>query len=361
MWIVSGKTYNDLVNNINSFVTVGDTGNPAHSGTSLGSVNYTYQISKYEITNSEYCLFLNSVDPFGSNPNSIYGYMSSTLGGIVVDYNRVAGNRYYIKENMDNKPVNFISLSMVYRFCNWLHNGAQKYRASRGTVSAPQNTGAYNIGSSTTYTGNFFLLPNANAKFRVLEYSEWFKAAYYNGSGNYNAFATQSNNTPTMVFATNIGDGDYRILTLVSNLELDILRSKNLNIVNNYISYLELDTFNTNTLNNLSDRISNFELDIFNSTSNLNIYDRISNLNLDIFVSNTSNTNIVSLYQCDILNSTTNINYNTINSFQIDTLLSQNIKIVEISTLNTECMFSENKKYLLNNILSYDILFNKKT
>ena len=42
------------------FVTIADLNNIAASN-GKGSVSYEYQISKFEITNSEYCEFLNSV------------------------------------------------------------------------------------------------------------------------------------------------------------------------------------------------------------------------------------------------------------------------------------------------------------
>jgi len=43
------------------FVTVGNAGNAADPTTGFGSVGYEYRIGTYEVTNSQYAAFLNSV------------------------------------------------------------------------------------------------------------------------------------------------------------------------------------------------------------------------------------------------------------------------------------------------------------
>ena len=64
------------------FVTVGNPGNAA-SSKGKGSVPYTYEISKYEITNMEYCLFLNAVAA-ESDPHSLFSSLMQEhfFGGI---------------------------------------------------------------------------------------------------------------------------------------------------------------------------------------------------------------------------------------------------------------------------------------
>ena len=54
------------------FVTVGNPGNapdPANSGAvpGIGSINATFGLGTYEVTNSQYVEFLNSVDLTGAN------------------------------------------------------------------------------------------------------------------------------------------------------------------------------------------------------------------------------------------------------------------------------------------------------
>jgi hypothetical protein len=403
MWLTSGKTYSDLVSNANSFVTVGDTGNPAYSGTVgvLGNVDYTYQISKYEITHREYVLFLNSVDPFGIDPNDIYDPLIGR--GIFMDNTRVAGYRYYLSDEVfNNKPVTYISFSRAVRFCNWLHNGGKRYKVSDYTATAPQNIGAYNIGVETIN----YVAPINNATFRLPTYSEWFKAAYYNGSGAYNSYATQSNIAPGQVSAYSNGDGYYQPLNLLSNLELDILTNNNsqFNVTNNNISNLQFDILRNDI--SVHNRISNLELDILSSNNNNNgitnnhisnlqfdilsnnlvlinnimsysqfdilccsppiIYNSLnsSSLQNDIFLSTTNSKyleNIITYHNYDILTSSASSYSSNLSNFQIDILSSNKTINTQILMLNIDCLCSENKKYLINSISVYDVLCNKKS
>ena len=66
-------------------VTIGNPGNALDPLTKLGAVGYPYGIGKYEVTNSEYVAFLNSVDPNGANPLALYNsrMTSEATGGIV--------------------------------------------------------------------------------------------------------------------------------------------------------------------------------------------------------------------------------------------------------------------------------------
>jgi len=59
------------------YVTVGNPGNagdPATASASgtFGSVSYTYDIGEYDVTYSQYCTFLNDVDPTGSNNLALF-------------------------------------------------------------------------------------------------------------------------------------------------------------------------------------------------------------------------------------------------------------------------------------------------
>ncbi|MHC1767458.1 MAG: hypothetical protein AB9869_24790 [Verrucomicrobiia bacterium] len=62
------------------FVTVSDPGNPPDSanmdGQRFGAVNYVFRAGKYEVSNREYCVFLNAVarsDPYGLFPSYLVG------------------------------------------------------------------------------------------------------------------------------------------------------------------------------------------------------------------------------------------------------------------------------------------------
>lgn len=112
-----------------AWVTVGDAGNPADPTTGYGAVAYEYQIGKYEVTNAEYAAFLNAVDPEGANANGIWNSSMGTdaRGGIAYTANFASGTKYTIKNNMGNKPVNYISWYDAARFSNWLHNGTADF------------------------------------------------------------------------------------------------------------------------------------------------------------------------------------------------------------------------------------------
>ena len=61
------------------WVTVGDAGN-AGDDTGYGSVGYEYQIGKYEVTNNQYCEFLNAVATTDTY-NLYNSQMGSNLSG----------------------------------------------------------------------------------------------------------------------------------------------------------------------------------------------------------------------------------------------------------------------------------------
>ena len=101
---------------------VGDAGNPADSN-GAGSVGYSYQIDKFEVTNSQYAEFLNAVakvDTFGVY-NANMGIQG--IGGITVD--RTSGfATYAVKPGYDNLPVNYV---------DWLSGAVCKLAEQRPT------------------------------------------------------------------------------------------------------------------------------------------------------------------------------------------------------------------------------------
>jgi formylglycine-generating enzyme len=123
----------------------------------FGAVNYTYRISRHEVTNSQYSEFLNRVA--ASDPNNLFNPS--------MDINR-SGNSgsYAYSPNpiYENNPVRYVSYIDAMRFTNWLHNG----QGNGGTES-----GAYTIGNGINETravGAQYFIPSEN---------EWYKAAYY--------------------------------------------------------------------------------------------------------------------------------------------------------------------------------------
>jgi formylglycine-generating enzyme required for sulfatase activity len=190
------------------WVTVGDAGNAndtINTGTNpnYGAVGYEYQIMKFEWTNSQYVEFLNAVDPDGTNPYSIYNSLmgSNARGGISFTTGNTAGSKYAARTNMGDKPVNFVNWFDAARVSNWLMNGA--------TGTSSTETGAYTlVGGQTSGTAP---AKNPGAQFYIPTENEWYKAAYYKGSGTnagYWEYATQVTGTaPIAVGATVVGTG----------------------------------------------------------------------------------------------------------------------------------------------------------
>jgi formylglycine-generating enzyme required for sulfatase activity len=177
------------------WVTVGDPGNTADTNPAgYGAVADSFQIMKFEFTNQQYTDFLNSVDPTGTNPNSVYSAsMGSNARGGITNTGTTNGSRYAVKSNMGDKPVNYVSWFDAARVSNWLFNGA--------TGTSSMETGAYTLNNATS--GNAPAV-NSGATFYVPTEDQWYKAAYYKG-GSTNAgywdYATQNDTAPTTVTA----------------------------------------------------------------------------------------------------------------------------------------------------------------
>lgn len=172
----------------NEWVTISDAGNTADD-TTYGSVDYIYQLGKYEVTNVQYCEFLNAVaadDTYNLYNTEMY---DSLCGGIV--RNGFAGNyTYSVKVDKAQWPVNFVSFYDCLRFCNWLHNG-QPYGTQDDTTT---EDGSYDM------NGDPNLPRKPDATVWLPSEDEWYKAAYYKGGGKdagYWDYATQSDTVPT--------------------------------------------------------------------------------------------------------------------------------------------------------------------
>jgi sulfatase modifying factor 1 len=185
------------------WVTVGDPGNTADTTgdpNPAGAVADSFQIMKFEFTNQQYTAFLNSVDPSGTNPNSVYNAnMGSNARGGITNTGTTNGSRYAVKSNMGDKPVNYVSWFDAARVSNWLMNGA--------TGTSSMETGAYTLNNATSGTAPAV---NPGATFYIPTEDQWYKAAYYKG-GSTNAgywdYATQSNSVPTAVTSGSTGIG----------------------------------------------------------------------------------------------------------------------------------------------------------
>ncbi|MFM7242982.1 MAG: SUMF1/EgtB/PvdO family nonheme iron enzyme [Planctomycetaceae bacterium] len=188
------------------WVTVGDPANnmdAAQGGNApYGAVTNTFQIMKFEFTNSQYAQFLNSIDPSGTNPYSVYSTaMATDARGGIAKTGTATGSLYTVKANMGDKPVNNVSWFDAARVANWLTNGA--------TGTSSTETGAYTLNGASTGNapsrtpGSTYYIPTEN---------EWYKAAFYKGgSANagywYYAPQSTSGNNPLTVTANSTGIG----------------------------------------------------------------------------------------------------------------------------------------------------------
>ncbi len=184
------------------FVTVGDPGNapdtvvPKNFGTGgYGSVNYVYQMGKYDVTAGQYTQFLNAVAA-----NDIYGLwvsnMLQTPYKVGIHQIGVSGSYHYtIEAGYENFPVNYISWGDATRFCNWLQNG----QPIGAEVAGITETGSYALNGAHDHATLTSVVRSPGARYYIPTENEWYKAAYYKGGGTnsgYWSYATQSDIAP---------------------------------------------------------------------------------------------------------------------------------------------------------------------
>ena len=193
------------------WVSVGDPGNSADtSPAGFGSVDYEYRLAAHEVTISQYVEFLNATarsDPYGLW-NAAMAATASVAGisrsGSPGSYSYVAFGPVGIMpsgaDSPGNRPVTFVSWFDAARFANWMNNG-------QGEGST--ETGAYSLAGATTGVapaktpGAIYYIPTEN---------EWYKAAFYRGSGTaagYWDYATQSNTPPGNTIGSGTNQANY--------------------------------------------------------------------------------------------------------------------------------------------------------
>ena len=143
------------------WVTVGNPNNGNDPQTGYGSVGYTYQIGKYEVTAGQYTAFLNAVaqtDPYGLYNASMW---SNTYGCKIQQSGASGSYTYSVAADYANRPVNYVSFWDAARFTNWLQSGDTE-------------SGAYhNVGDQALFGRN------AGAKYVIPTENEWYKSAYF--------------------------------------------------------------------------------------------------------------------------------------------------------------------------------------
>ncbi len=150
-------------------VPVGNVNNPP-DGSGGGSVNYLYEIGKYEVTNTQYAAFLNAVGA-ADNVGLYNPLMDSDIRGGITRTGILGSYTYATRANMGNKPVNFVSFYDAMRFANWLHNG----RPNGGIGNATTEAGCYSL--CCTISGVY--VRSSNANWAISSFDEQYKAAFY--------------------------------------------------------------------------------------------------------------------------------------------------------------------------------------
>lgn len=177
------------------FVTIGDPGNTPDQDFSNGSgaqgtVNYVYQIGKYEVNNTEYAAFLNAKAK--SDPNTLWDQaMMIARDGEDGSYS------YTVTEGWEKKPVYMVAAVDAMRYVNWINNGA--------TESSDTETGTY------TFTGYSQVSARSpNADYFLPNENEWYKAAYYdptkNGVGGYWLYPNRTSDPAVLNYKDSPGD-----------------------------------------------------------------------------------------------------------------------------------------------------------
>ncbi len=163
-----------------------------------GSVAYDYRIGKYEVTAGQYAEFLNAVA--GTDTYGLYNTNMSRTNfgsGITRSGDGTIGNpyTYSVASEFTNRPVNYVSWGDSARFANWLHNNQPTGAQGLSTTE----DGAYYLNGATSDAALLAVDREADATCAITSEDEWYKAAYYKGSGTnagYWDYPTSSNSGP---------------------------------------------------------------------------------------------------------------------------------------------------------------------
>lgn len=183
------------------WATVGNAGNAPDPETGFGSVGYTYNISKHEVTNRQYMDFLNAVASVGDVHGLYNSGMSTTYGGIARNGTGTPRNPYVysVKDgdpNWYDRPVNFVSWGDSARFCNWLHNGQPVGPQDLTTTE----DGSYFLNGAMTNEALQSASRKSGATYFIPSEDEWYKSAYHKNdgpTGSYFDYPTSSDNVPS--------------------------------------------------------------------------------------------------------------------------------------------------------------------
>ena len=154
-----------LISNPVEFVVIGDQDNPNDPLTGRGQVRYVYEISKYEITWSQYAEFINAYDPLGVNKASVYSDGWTQQLSFV--QSRPVGEKYVVGQGYERLPA-VVREREALRFINWLQ-----------TSGDDTEDGTYTITGGVF--GQINWQRNGDSNYWLPDINEWYKAAFYQG------------------------------------------------------------------------------------------------------------------------------------------------------------------------------------
>ncbi len=164
------------------WVNVADPGNQPDPLTGRGAVSETFYLAQYELTNADYCVFLNA-SRAGKDIEAGIGDRAIVPGGSVPGISRQPrvlgqGFEYTPEPTMAQKPA-VLTAADAMALANWLHN------------IHDSGTDAYESGVYDSLESP--LDRNPGALFFIPTIDEWAKAAYFKGgkpTSGYHAYPT---------------------------------------------------------------------------------------------------------------------------------------------------------------------------
>lgn len=167
----------ELIRDIDlDFVTIGNAVNAADI-TGYGTVEYDYSIGKHEITNAQWNIFAAAAGVPTGNPTGAYDLLPHWTGTDI--------------------PTTNLSWFEAAQFCNYLTSGDKSkgaYQFSGNNANPGDFIGIDRNSAVSTY-GVIYVIPTED---------EWYKAAYYTGSG-YSTYANGTSINPTNGVESNYG------------------------------------------------------------------------------------------------------------------------------------------------------------
>jgi len=168
-------------------------------------VGVPFLIGKTEVSNQEYCEFLNAVAG-QSDPNSLYNAaMNTALNGGIVRSGTSGAYAYSVKSGMGNYPVVYVSWFDAARYVNWLSNGSPTGAQDKTTTE----DGAYALNGAVSGAGIARNATNPNnkqePKYWLLNEGEWYTSAYLKPSKvtsvGFWSYPTQRDSAPDLTLS----------------------------------------------------------------------------------------------------------------------------------------------------------------